>query len=259
MSLRFVVVMALAALVAIVAATAGSVDMAVVGAAVALGVAAVHPALRDPGVPRATRVLLSGALTLCAAAVLALLWRWPVGTDDLFVSVRDPRWQWQQFWWHATVAGCLVLAVGCLVGAVSRLPRERLRHLGPASATVVPITLLALVLLPLIVALVGPITAAVEVACVVGGYVWLVRRAVRRHGAVAIVAAGTTPLAVLTWFTVDEAWRSWPEPPRGDVFYAVAVAVDGGPDVESGGVVAALLVGAVLTVLACARLARAAP
>jgi len=246
-----------AALVATVAALAESVGVAVLGAAAALGLAAAHPALRDPEVPRPTRALLRGALVLCAAAVVALMWRWPAVTDDhLLLSVRDPRWQWHQFRWHATVAGCLVLACGCLAVVVGRLPRDRLRHLGPASAIVVPLTLLTLVLVPVIVALVGPITAAVEVLCVAGGYAWLVHRTVRRHGPAAIVAAGTTPLALLTWLSADQAWRSWPEPHRDDAFYAVAVAVDSGPDVESAGVLAALLVGAVLTVLAGARLAR---
>ncbi|GIF68386.1 hypothetical protein Ais01nite_64210 [Asanoa ishikariensis] len=255
MSSRFVVLISVAAVVAVAAATAESAGVAVVGAALALGLAVAHPALRDPRVPRVTRWLLRGALLLSVAAVVALLWRWPAS----LLSVRDPQWQWQQFRWHATVAGCLLLACGCLAVAVSRLPRDRLRHLGLASPTVVPLTLLVLVLVPVIVSLVGPITAAAEVLCVLGGYAWLVRRTAQRHGAAAIVVAGTTPLALLTWFMVDEAWRSWPEPPRDDVFYAVAVAIDGGPDVESGSVLAALLLGAVLTALACARLARGEP
>ncbi len=255
--------MSVAALVAIAAAMLGRPGLAVVGAAVVLGSAAAHPALRDHGVPPLTRFLLLAALPLFAAAIVGEMWDRRVfsSTEDLLASIRDPGWQSEQFLRQAVVAGCLVLACACLGVATGQLPRERLRHLGRAVAVVVPGTLLALVLVPLIIALVGPITAAVEVVCVLGGYVWLVRRTLRQHGAAAIVAAGGTPLALLTWLAVDEAWRSRPDPPPDGLLlepaYAVAVGVvDSGPDVESGGVLVALLLGAVLTVLACARLAR---
>jgi hypothetical protein len=255
--------MSVAAVVAIAAAVVGRPAVAVVGAAVVLGLSAAHPAVRDRGVPRPTRFLLLGALLLLAAAIVGQMWGWSVsdGTQDLIALVRDPGWQRQQFLRQAVVAGCLVLACACLAVATGRLPRDRLRHLGPAGAVVVPGTLLALVLVPSVIALVGPITAAVEVVCVLGGYAWLVRRTLRQHGAAAIAAMGGTPLALLTWFAVDQAWRSLPDPPPKEGFlqagYAVAVKVDSGPDVASGGVLAALLLGAVLTVLACARLAHA--
>jgi hypothetical protein len=260
---RLPVLMSVAAAVTTAAAAVGRPGVAVVGAATALGLAAAHPAVRDRGVPRRTRLLLIGSLLLTAAAIVGQLWGWRVsgGTEDLIALVRDPGWQREQFLRQAVVAGCLVLACACLVVATSRLPRDRLRHLGPALAVVVPGTLLALVLVPLIIALVGPITAAVEVVCVLGGYAWLVRRTLRRHGAAAIAAVGGTPLILLTWFAVDQAWRSLPDPPPKDGLFqegfAVAVEVDSGPDLASGGVLAALLLGAVLTVLACARLARA--
>ena len=263
---RLLVLMSAAAVVAIAAAMVGSAAVAVVGAAVVLGLAAAHPAVRDPGVPRPTRLLLRGALLLFAAAVVGQMWGWwvdggtPTAVQDLFMLVRDPRWQREQFLRQAAVAGCLVLACACLGVATGLLPRDRLRHLGRAAAVVVPGSLLALVLVPLVIALVGPITAAVEVVCVLGGYAWLVRRTLRRHGAGAIAAVGGTPLALLTWFAIDQAWRSRPDPPRDEAFlqpgFAVAVRVDTGPDIASGGVLAALLLGAVLTVLACARLAR---
>ncbi|MEV4534604.1 hypothetical protein AB0J82_12320 [Asanoa sp. NPDC049518] len=259
MSSRLAVLMSLAALVAVAAAAFGNPTVAVVGAATSLGLAAAHPAVRDPRVPVASRFLLHGVLLLCAAAVAALMWRWPAATDGMLAAVGDPRWERRLFVRHATVAGLLVLACACLGVAVGRLPRDRLRDLGPATATVAPLTLLALVLVPLIVAVVGPITAAVEVLCVLGAYVWLVRRTARRHGAAAIAAVGITPFVLLTWLAVEQAWRSRPEPPSDVAFLVVGVSVDSGPDVESGSVLAALLVGAALTVPACARLAHREP
>ncbi|MDG4827400.1 hypothetical protein O7635_36620 [Asanoa sp. WMMD1127] len=86
-----------------------------------------------------------------------------------------------------------------------------------------------------------------------------------------IVAIGQTPrdrgpfaamslvggliLLSATWFAADQAWRSRPEPPRGDVFvsFGVAVGFPTGPDVEAAVGAAVLLAGAALTVLGCAR------
>ena len=237
--------------------------MAVVGAAVVLGLAAAHPALRDRGVPLSTRYLLLAALPLFAAAIVGEMWDWRVFSSTARPDGVDtgPGMAARAVPAPGRRGGLPGAGRACLGVATGQLPREQFpRHLGRAVAVVVPQTLLALVLVPLIIALVGPITAAAEVVCVLGGYAWLVRRdapAARRRRDRR--CEGSTPLALLTWLAVDGAWRSLPDPPPDGLLlepaYAVAVGVvDSGPDVESGGVLAALLLGAVLTVLACARL-----
>ncbi|GAA1768721.1 hypothetical protein GCM10009681_45020 [Luedemannella helvata] len=71
---------------------------------------------------------------------------------------------------------------------------------------------------------------------------------------------GATILGTAVWFAVDAAWPSWPQPRDSDALYKasiISVAVDTGPEVGTGLAVAALLLGSVLTVLACARLSAA--
>lgn len=95
-----------------------------------------------------------------------------------------------------------------------------------------------------------------------GGYGWLVNRKVRRDGTAPIAVVGATVLATAVWLAADDAWRSRPDPRHSDAFYdqaavSTSVAVKTGPDVETAVAVAVLLLGAALTVLACARLSTA--
>lgn len=261
-----------AALLAVVGALFGSLWATGVGGVVVLGVLALHPAVTDPAVPRSTRLLLQGGLLLLALVVVVEMWGWvasPFGdtqlsASELIVLVTDPVRQRSQFVRHLAVAGCLLLACGCLGVAFGRLPRERLRRFGRAAPTVGVLTLVTLMFVALVpsglTALLGSFTnVAVAALLVLGGYAWVVGRAVRRHGAASIAAVGATVLATAAWLAVDDAWRSWPQSRDSDGYQigSVAVAVENGPNVETAFAVAALLLGAALTVLACARLSTA--
>ncbi|MCW3819763.1 hypothetical protein ONA91_35540 [Micromonospora sp. DR5-3] len=264
-----------AALLAVVGALFGSPWVAGVGGVVVLGVVAVHPAVTCPAVPRSTRLLLQGGLLLLTLAGVVELWGWaaspfrgaPPSASELIALVTDPAWQRTQFLRQLAVAGCLILVCVCLGVAIARLPRERLRRIGRAVPMVGVFTLVTLVFLALLpsglTALLGSFTnVAVTALLVLGGYAWVMGRAVRRHGtAPSIAAVGATVLATAAWLAVDDAWRSRPEPRDSDPFYqagiSVSVAFETGPDVETAFAVAALLLGAALTVLACASLSTA--
>ncbi|MGI5216130.1 hypothetical protein [Plantactinospora sp. CA-290183] len=261
-----------ATLLAVVGALFGSPWATGVGGVVVLGVLAVHPAVTGPAVPRSTRLLLQGGLLLLTLAGVAEIWGWvaspfgdtPPSASELIALLSDPVRQRTQFLRQVAVASCLILASACLGVAIGRLPRERLRRIGRAAPTVGVLTLIALVFVGLLPSgLTGPLgsftNVAVAALLVLGGYAWVVGRAVRRHGTASIVAVGATVLATAAWLAVDHAWRSRPEPRDSDTFYqmGVSVAVETGPDVETAIAVAALLLGAALTVLACARLSTA--
>jgi protein-S-isoprenylcysteine O-methyltransferase Ste14 len=200
------------------------------------------------------------------------MWGWaasPFGDTQLSASelialVTDPVRQRSQFVQQLAVASCLILACGSLGVAVARLPRERLRRFGRAAPTVGLLTLVTLVFVALVpsglTALLGSFTnMAVAALLVLGGYAWVVGRAVRRHGAASIAAVGATVLATAAWLAVDHAWRSWPQSRNSDGYQigSVSVAVETGPYAETAVAVAALLLGTALTVLACARLSTA--
>jgi hypothetical protein len=258
-----------ATLLAVVGALFGSPWATGAGGAVVLGVLAVHPAVTDPAVPRSTRLLLQGGLLLLTLAGVVEIWGWlvspfgdtPPSASELIALVSDPVRQRTQFLRQLAVASCLILASACLGVAIGRLPRERLRRIGRAAPTMGVLTLFALLFVTLLPSgltdLLGSLTnVAVAAVLVLGGYAWLVRRAVQRHGTASVAAVGATVLATAAWRAVDYAWRSRPEPRDSDTFYqtGVSIAVDTGPDVETAIAVAALLLGAALTVLACARL-----
>lgn len=261
-----------ATLLAVVGALFGSPWATGVGGAVVLGVLAVHPAVTGPAVPRSTRLLLQGGLLLLTLAGVVEIWGWaaspfgdtPPSASELIALLTDPVRQRTQFLRQLAVASCLILASACLGVAIGRLPRERLRRIGRAAPTVGVLTLVTLVFVALLpsglTGLLGSFTnVAVAALLVLGGYAWVVARAVRRHGTASIAAVGATVLAMAAWLAVDYAWRSRPEPRDSDAFHqtGVSVAVETGLDVETAIAVAALLLGAALTVLACARLSTA--
>jgi hypothetical protein len=267
-SVKPVLLLLAAALLTVVGAMFGSPWATSFGGVVVLGVLAVHPAVTDPAVPRTTRLLLQGGLLLLTLAEVMGMWGWaafdtPGSASELIALVTDPVWQRTQFLRQLAVASCLILACACLGVAIGRLPRERLRRFGRAAPTVGVVTLVLVALLPSgLSALLGSFTdVAVSALLVLGGYAWVVGRAVRRHGAASIAAVGATVLASAAWLAVDIAWRSWPQPRDSDALnlraVSVSVAVETEPDVETAVVVAALLLGAALTVLACARLSTA--
>ncbi|WP_157744462.1 hypothetical protein [Micromonospora viridifaciens] len=278
-----------AALLAVVGALFGSPWATGVGGGVVLGVLAVHPAVSGPAVPRSTRLLLQGGLVLLALAGAVEIWGWaaspfgdtPPTADELIALVTDPVRQRAQFLRQLAVASCLILACACLGVAIGTLPGERLRRIGRAARIVCVLTLVTLLfvaLLPsgLAAGLLGSFTeVAVAALLVLGGYAWAVGRAIRRHDAApSVVAMGTTLLAATAWLVTEDAWRSRPVPRDSDAFLSAGAIVDGGgglygtdvsvsvavhtgPDIETGVVVALLLLGAALTVLACARLSTA--
>ncbi|MEU7799524.1 hypothetical protein AB0J14_26420 [Micromonospora arborensis] len=264
------------ALLAVVGALFGSPWATGIGGVVALGVLTLHPAVASPAVPRSTRLLLRGGLLLLTLAGIVELWGWalspfgdtPPSASELIALVTDPVRQRTQFLRQLAVAGCLILACVCFGVAIGRLPRERLRRFGRATPTVGVLTLVTLALVALFslgpaVGLLGSFTdVAVAALLVLGGFAWVVRRAVRRYGTAASIAVvGVAVLGTAVWLAVHEAWRSWPEPRDSDAFYqtgvSISVAVDTGPDIGTALVVAALLLGSALTVLACARLSTA--
>ena len=262
------------ALLAVVGALFGSAWATGIGGVVTLGAVAVHPAVTDPAVPRPTRLLLRGGLLLLALAVVVEVWGWatsplrdtPPNTSELLALVTDPARQRTQFLRQLATASCLVLSCACLGIAIGRLPRQQLRRFGVAAPTVGALTLVALAFVALLpsglAALLGTFTnVAVAALLVFGGFAWVVGRAVRQYGTASIAAVGATVLAAAAWFAVDSSWRNRPEPRDSNVFYqggvSVAVAVETGPDVGTAVAVAALLLGATLTVLACARLSTA--
>jgi hypothetical protein len=259
------------ALLAVVGALFGSAWATGIGVIVTLGIVAVHPAVTDPAVPRPTRLLLRGGLLLLTLAVVVEVWGWaaspfgdtPPSTSELLALVTDPARQRTQFLRQLATASCLVLSCACLGAAIGRLPRQQLRRFGVAAPTVGALTLVSLAFVALLpsglTALLGSFTnVAVAALLVFGGFAWVVGRAVRQYGTASIAAVGATVLAAATWFAVDSSWRSRPEPRDSNVFYQegvnVAVAVETRPDVENAVAVAAILLGATLTVLACARL-----
>ncbi|GAB1694953.1 hypothetical protein [Krasilnikovia sp. M28-CT-15] len=72
-----------------------------------------------------------------------------------------------------------------------------------------------------------------------------------------LVIVGATALAAATLRAADSAWRSVPDPPPDSHTFTmtgVLVRIDTGPDIESAVAVGALLLGAALIVLTCARL-----
>jgi hypothetical protein len=239
------------------------------GAVVVLGLLAVHPLLTDAAVPRPTRLLLWGSLLLLALTVLVEVSGWAslpsMSTNELVALVRDPARQHRQFVRELAVTGCLLAACGCLGLAVARLPRERLVRFGRAVPAAGACTLLALTFLTALPSL-GPLLGsftnkAVAALVVLGGCAWGLRRAIGRYGSAAVAAAGTSVLAAATWVAADDAWRSRPEPFGDDGAFrqvGVSVAVVRGPHVEAAVAAAALLLGAALAVLACARLSRPA-
>ncbi|MEU7923928.1 hypothetical protein [Micromonospora sp. NPDC049107] len=260
-----------AALLAVVGALFGSPWATGAGVVVVLSVLAVHPAVTGPAVPRSTRLLLQGGLLLLTLAGVVQMWGWaassfadaPPSASELIALVTDPVRQRTQFLRQLAVASCLILACACFGIAVGRLPRDRLRRIGRAAPAVGVLTLVTLAFVALLpsglTALLGSFTnVAVAVLLVLGGYAWVVSRAVRRHGTGPIAVIGATLLAAVAWLAVDDALRSRPEPRGSDAFHqpgvSVSVAVETGPDVETAVAVAALLLGAALTVLACARL-----
>ncbi|MFD6566497.1 hypothetical protein [Micromonospora profundi] len=260
-----------AALLAVVGALFGSPWATGAGGVVVLGVLAVHPAVTGPAVPRSTRLLLQGGLLLLTFAGVVELWGWaaspfgdaPPSASELIALVTDPVRQRTRFLRQLALAGCLILACACLGVAIGRLPRDRLRRIGRAAPAVGALTLVTLAFVALLpsglTALLGSFTnVAVAALLVLGGYAWVVSRAVRRHGAAPIAAIGATLLATVAWLAANDARRSRPEPHSSDVFQqtgvSVSVAVETGPDVETALAVAVLLFGAALTVLACARL-----
>lgn len=267
-----------AALVAIVGASVGSPWATGVGGVVVLGVLAVHSAVTEPAMPRSTRLLLWGGLLLLAVAGVVELWGWaatpfddtPPRASELIALVSDPVRQRTQFLRSSAVAGLLVVAQVCLAVAIARLPGDRLRQVvraGPIMVLPTLVTLVFVAFLPAgLAALLGSFTnVAVTVLLVLGGCVWVVARAVRRHGTATFAAVGVTIMATVAWLAVDLAWRSRPEPRDSDTFLepgvhvGVAVQTGSGPalDFEAAGAVALLLLGAALTVLACARLSTA--
>ena len=258
---------AVAALLALGGALVGSPWIAAGAAVVVLATVAFQPVVT--ALPRSTRSSLRGGLLLLAVAVLVDAWGWassplPDSTEPAALVLDPGRW-WAASARQAVVAVCLVLA--CLrVGVVlAHLPRERIRPLGVAAATVVPVTLLALLLAMLLPSgLFGSRTNVATAALViVGGYLWVLRRAVRRYGVGALFAAGATVLAALAGGAVTSAWASLPEPSTGEhdieVSTATYAVMDPGLDVTSAAVLAALLVGAAVTVPAGARLSAARP
>jgi hypothetical protein len=256
------------ALVAVAGALFGNPWVTGAGSLVLLGLLAVHHGVIDPAVSRLTRGLLRGGLLFFALAVVVHLSGWtglpPDGTD-LVALVTDPERQWRQYVRGLVVAGCLIMACACFGFAVGQLPRGRLRRFGAAVPVTGGLTLVALLFLVLLeTELFGSWTnRAVASGLVLGGYAWVMRRAVRRSGAAPVAVVGATVLVVAAWNAAADAWRSLP--PQGgalteftvDVSVAVVVEVDNGPDVTGAGAFAVLLLGAVLTVLACARLSRA--
>ncbi|BCJ48154.1 hypothetical protein GCM10010168_25140 [Actinoplanes ianthinogenes] len=257
------------ALVAVAGGLLGSPVATAGGCLVVFVVLALHPEVR--GASPVFRVLLWSGLALFAAAVVVHVSAWtdpaglgvaelsarfqdPVGLDtaELVARFRDPAWQRAQFQRHLLVAACLTLGFGALAGAGVYLSRRRLRAL-PVPVAVTLLALFLLVLLPLF----GSFTnVAMAAGVLAGGYLWVMRREFRRDGAIPIVAAGVTVLAVLAWQAADTASRNRPEPVEPGVFYSVAVAIDTGPDVASAVAVGLLLLAAAGTVLACAQLAR---
>ncbi|MGW4500609.1 hypothetical protein ACWENR_18605 [Micromonospora sp. NPDC004336] len=276
-----------AALLAVVGALLGSVWATGAGGAVVLGLLAVHPAVTDPAVPRTTRLLVRGVLLSIALAGAVQLSGWaaspfghtPASASELIALVTDPVRQRAQFLRQVATAGCLVLACAFVGVAVGRLPAERLRRVGRAAPVVGALTLGTLLIVALLpgASAAGLLGSATDVALaaliVLGGYAWLVHRAVRRHGAApSVVTVGVVLLATTACAAGYGAWVSRPVPVAGEsdgVVYSVAIAGGGagavtdvsvavsatlGPDVETAAVVAMLLLGAALTVPACARL-----
>jgi hypothetical protein len=254
------------------------------GCAVALGVIAqgvmarsvttIEPAVATPGLPRPTRLLLYGAVLLLALAIVVEAQGWmasPIGdtpptTDELIALLAETARQRTPFVRQLAVASCLILACVILGVVLARLPRKRLRRIGqvaPAVGALTLVTLAFVVLLPegLSTVLGSASNVVLAAALVLGGYGWIVGRVIRRQGAAAIAAIGATVLAAEAWLAADHAGRRWPTPGGSDALLqpgiSVAVAVKSGPDFETAINVAALLVGAALTVLACARLSRA--
>jgi hypothetical protein len=263
-----------AASLAVVGALFGSLWATGVGVVVVLGVLALHPTVAGPAVPRSTRRLLRGGLLLLILATVVELSGWvdspfadtPPSPSELIVLLGDPVRQWTQFLRQLAVATCLILASACIGVAVARLPQERLRRVGRATPTVGPGTLVALLfvlLLPsgLAVLLGSFSNRAVATLLVLGGYAWVLGRALRRHGTATIVVVGGTVLVAVTVIAAHLAWWSRPEPHDDDavtvIAGSVAVAVETGPDVGGAVAVAALLLGAALTVLGCAGLSPA--
>ncbi|SCL72556.1 hypothetical protein GA0070606_6170 [Micromonospora citrea] len=278
-----------AALPAVVGALFGSAWATGVGSALVLGLLAVHPAVVDPAVPRSTRLLVRGVLLSIALAGAVQLSGWaaspfgdtPPSASELTALVTDPVRQRTQYLRQLAVAGCLILACACVGVAIGRLPSERLRRIGRAAPVVGALTLGTLVIVALLpggaaAGLLGSSTdVAVAALVVLGGYAWLVRRAVRRHGAApSIVTVGATLLAATACAAGYGAWGSRPVAGDSDASVhtraiagggkgavtdvAVAVTVPLGPDIPTATVVAMLLLGAALAVPACARLSTAA-
>jgi hypothetical protein len=251
--------------VAVAGALFGNPWVTGAGSLVLLGQLAVHPGVIDPAVSRLIRGLLWGGLLFLAFAVVVHVSGWtglpPSGTD-LVALVTDPERQWRQYVRGLVVAGCLIMACACFGFAVGQLPRGRLRRFGAAVPVMGGLTLVALLFLVLLpTGLFGSWTnMAVASGLVLGGYAWVTRRAVRRGGAAPVAAVGATVLAVAAWYAAADAWRSRPRQRDGLVEFtvdvSVAVEVDNGPDFTGAGTVAVLLLGAVLTVLAGARLSR---
>lgn len=261
-----------AVLLAVVGALFGSSWATGAGGVVVLGVLAVHPTVTNPAVPRSTRLLLQGGVLLLTLAGVLEIWGWvaspfgeaPPSASELIALVTDPVRQRTQFLRQLAVASCLILACACLGVAIGRLPRGRRCRIGRAAPAVGVLTLVTLAFLALLTseptALLGSFTnVAVAALLLLGGYAWVVGRAVRRHGAEPVAAIGATLLATVTWLAVDDAWRSRPEPRGDEAFHqtGVSVAVETGPDVETAVAVGVLLLGAALTVLASARLSTA--
>ncbi len=272
-----------AILLAVVGALFGSAWVTGIGGVVALSLVALHPAVASPGVPRSTRLLLRGGLLFLTLTGIVELWGWvalpfggtPPNASELIALGSDPVWQWEQFLRQLAIASFLILSSLCFGVTIARLPRKQLRRFGSATPTVGPATLITLALVAfLLLGLTGSLTEVAVVALLVlGGYAWVMRFAVRRYGTAASIAVvGATVLGAAAWLAVDEAWPSLPRPrdnnaliygadavavgPHPALFQSssFSVAVDTGLEVETALVVAALLLGSALTVLACARL-----
>ncbi|GAA4606752.1 hypothetical protein BJY16_005987 [Actinoplanes octamycinicus] len=242
-----------AALIAVLGGLFGSAPATGGGCLVAFGVLAAQRS-----VPLRIRVMLCAGLALLGVAVVRYVWDWadPMGggvdTAELVARIKDPAWQRARFQRDLLVAGCLAAGFGILAGTTVYLSRGRLRAVPvPVAATLM--AMVALVLVPVL----GSFTnMVVGTAVLVGGYLWVMRRAVRGYGAVPVAVAGSTVLATVVWQAVDLASRNRPRPVEPGVFYAVAVAVDTGPDVELAVEVGLLLLAASAVVLACGRLSR---
>jgi hypothetical protein len=242
-----------AGLLAVGGALFGSAWATAGGCLVVFVVLAVHPAVW--AVPPRVRSVLWAGLVLLGASVVVFVWGWAdpsseVDTAALIAQLRDPGWMRAQFQQDLLVAAGLLLGFGCLGGVTLLLSRGMLRAV-PVAVGLTVLGLFVLALLPLFGSVAN---MAVATVAVLGGYGWLMRREVHRFGAVPIAAAGATLLATLAWTAAETASMTWPEPVEAGAFVSVGVVVDTGPDFGAMVPVGMLLLGAVATVLACARL-----